>query len=275
MRRHPVATTLLVGLLPNIILSALNVVYNFSQIVGGLSTEAQRLFFGSQILVVNSVAYTIGLGYILATRWQLFGVLSRLAGGELVKPPPSPLLVRRCLRLGAATAAVSACLWAVSGFAFPTWLRFGAGEGTQLLPRDYVHFVVSNLLCGLIAATQSYYVVTFLSVRICYPWLLAARPAADARELPELANLAHLGRIVLGLTVAVPFLALAALLLNDVERDVIGAIAATGFLGCALAYWLDLAIRGDLSALATAINPSGDAFFAGDSVESLLTGSRR
>jgi hypothetical protein len=68
---------------------------------------------------------------------------------------------------------------------------------------------------------------------------------------------------------------LAALLLKEVERDVIGAIAATGFLGCALGYWLDLAIRGDLSALATAINPSGDAHFAGDSVESLLTGSGR
>ena len=74
---------------------------------------------------------------------------------------------------------------------------------------------------------------------------------------------------------SVPFLALAALLLKDVERDVIGAIAATGFLGCALGYWLDLAIRGDVGALATAIHPSGDSLLAGDSVDSLLTGSRR
>ena len=170
-------TTLSLGLQPNIVLSVLNVAYNYSQIVGELSPQAQQLFFGSQILAVNSIAYTIGLGYILLTRWKLFGTLMRLARGQRVDPPPSLELVRRCLRLGLATAVVSAILWAVSGFVFPTWMRFGAGE---ISAKHYVHFVVSNLLCGLIAATQSYYVVTFLSVRISYPWLLQARPR-DAR----------------------------------------------------------------------------------------------
>jgi hypothetical protein len=270
-RRHPVATTLVIGLVPNIVMSALNVAYNYSQIVGALSDEAQQLFFGSQIAAVNSIAYALGLGYIVGTRWRLFGTLARLAGGGKLEAPPSIDLVRRCLRLGAATAVISALLWAVSGFVFPTWLRYGAGE---LSAAHYVHFVVSNLLCGLIAATQSYYVVTFLAVRICFPWLVQARPA-DGRELPELANLARLGRIVLGLTVLVPFLALAALLLNDVQRPVIGAIAATGFFGCALAYLLDLAIRADVAALAAAVNPSSDALLGGDSVESFLGGSRR
>ncbi len=229
-RRHPVATTLAVGLLPNVVLTGLNIAYNYSQIVGQLSAEAQQLFFGSQIMAVNSIAYAIGLRYILATRGRLFGTLMKLARGEKLAAPPSALLVRRCLRLGAATAVISALLWAVSGFVFPTWIRFGTGGTSPISGAQYVHFIVSNMLCGLIAATQSYYVVTFLSVRVCYPWLLEARPA-DSRELPELANLARLGRIVLGLTVMVPFLALAALLLNDVEKGVIGAIAATGFFG--------------------------------------------
>jgi hypothetical protein len=270
-RRHPVATTLVIGLVPNVVMSALNVAYNYSQIVGALSDEAQQLFFGSQIAAVNSIAYALGLGYIVGTRWRLFGTLMRLAGGGKLAAPPSIDLVRRCLRLGAATAVISALLWTVSGFVFPTWLRYGAGE---LSAAHYVHFIVSNLLCGLIAATQSYYVVTFLAVRICFPWLVQARPA-DGRELPELANLARLSRIVLGLTVLVPFLALAALLLNDVQRAVIGAIAATGFFGCALAYLLDLAIRADVAALAAAVNPTSDALLGGDSVESFLGGSRR
>jgi serine/threonine protein kinase len=273
-KRHPVSTTLVLGLLPNIVLSGLNIVYNWSQIVGALGPAAQELFVGSQILAVNSIAYTVGLGYIVATRARLFGTLARLARGEKVEPAPSAELVRRCLRLGAATAVVSAALWTVSGFVFPTWMRYGAAGAGELSAGPYVHFVVSNLLCGLIAATQSYYVVSFLSVRLCYPWLLRARPA-DARELPELANLARIGRIVLGLTVLVPFLALAALLLNDVQRVTIGAIAATGFFGCGLAYLLDLAIRADLGALAAAINPGTDALFASDSLDSLLGGSRR
>jgi hypothetical protein len=178
------------------------------------------------------------------------------------------------LRLGATTAVVSAALWTVSGFIFPTWMRYFADDVARLSGGQYVHFVVSNMLCGLIAATQSYYVVTYLSVRLCFPWLLQARPA-DARELPELSNLARLGRIVFGATVLVPFLALAALLLNDVQRAEIGAIAATGFFGCALAYVLDLSIRADLAALAAAINPGSDGLLSGDSAVSFLTGSRR
>ncbi len=272
-RRHPVSTTILIGLLPNIILSALNVVYNFSQIVDDLGEQARHIFFGEQIMAVNSIAYTIGLGYIVRTRWQMFRTLQKLARGEQLAEPPSYEVMRRCLRLGAATAGVSAALWTVSGFVFPTWLRFGATEA-PISAAAYVHFVVSNMLCGLIAATQSYYVVTYLSVRVCFPWLLQAR-GPDARVLPELAHLARLGRGVLGLTVAVPFLALAALLLNEVARDVLGAIAATGFLGCVIGYWFDLAIRADLGALATAISPSGDALLSGDSVESLLGDSRR
>src|SRR5262249_25876937 len=128
--------------------------------------------------------------------------------------------------------------------------------------------------CGLIAATQSYYVVTFVCVRFCYPWLAQARPA-EARELGELANLARVGRIVLGLTVAVPFLALAAVVLIDVGRLVIGALAAIGFLGCALAYLLDLAIRADLAALLAAMNPGGDPFHSADALDSFLSSSRR
>jgi hypothetical protein len=270
-RKHPVATTLSIGVMPNVVMCVLQIAYNSSEIMGSLSEQAQQLFFGAQILVVNAIAYSIGLGYIIRSRWKLFGVLTRLSRGERLDPPPSMQLVRRSLNLGAATAGITAGLWTVSGFVFPAWLRFGAGE---MAAGYYIHFIVSGLLCGLIAATQSYYVVTFLSIRVCYPWLLGSKPA-DARELPELARLARMGRFVLGITVLVPFLALAALLLNDVERGVIGAIAATGFFGCALAYWLDLVIRGDLSALAGAINPAGDALLAGDSVESLMSGSRR
>jgi len=103
--------------------------------------------------------------------------------------------------------------------------------------------------------------------------MLSKRPDAPGARM-QLARLAWIGRIMLGLTVVVPFLALGALLLNDVDRAVIGMIAAISFLGCALAYPLDLLIRGDLAALASAVNPGRDALLAGDSIDSLLSGSR-
>ena len=64
-------------------------------------------------------------------------------------------------------------------------------------------------------------------------------------------------------------------MLINFERSVIAALSGIGLLGCGLAYWLDLVIRGDLTALAGTMNPGGDALLAGDTIDSLITGSRR
>ncbi|MBI3838583.1 MAG: serine/threonine protein kinase [Planctomycetia bacterium] len=273
VKRHPVASTLLFGLLPNIVMCVLNIAYNWKEIVDRLgSPDDERAFF-NLILGINSIAYTLGLGYVFYTRGRLFVTLGRLARGQKTEPPPSTDLVRRALTFGAATAMVTALLWTVSGFVIPAWIHYGAGSTSRLSPEHFRHFVVSNLLCGMIAATQSYYVVTFFSVRFGYPWLLQARPA-DARDVSDLADLARRGRLFLGLTVAVPFLALSALVLLNFDRAVIGILGAIGLVGCGLAYLLDLTLRGDLAALTASMDPGGDPLFAGEPPDSFLTGSR-
>jgi eukaryotic-like serine/threonine-protein kinase len=214
------------------------------------------------------------LGYIYLTRGKLFLTLFRLARGEKPAAPPSAELVGRCLTLGRATAGITAALWAVSGFVFPAWIHLGAGTTSQLSSEHFAHFVVSNLLCGLVAATQTYFVVTFFAVRFCYPWLVRAR-VPDAREIGDLSTLSRRGRNFLALTVSVPFLALLALVLINFERSVIAALSGIGLLGCGLAYGLDMVIRGDLTALAGTMNPGGDALLASDTIDSLMSGSRR
>ncbi len=274
LKRHPVSSTILIGLLPNIVMCLLNIGYNWQGIMGSLSPEDQRIFFDFEFLIgVNSVAYTIGLGYVFFSRHTLFRLLTRLARGDKVEPP-SDDLVRRCLTFGAATAVITAILWTISGFLIPAWILYGAGDQSQITAEQFAHFIVSNLLCGLIAATQSYYVVTFLSIRNCYAWLIRARPA-DARNVHELADVARRGRIFLALTVSVPLLSLPALVLIDFNRYATAALGGVGVVGCGLAYLLDLAIRGDLAALAAAMNPGGDALMAGDTLDSFLTGTRR
>jgi len=273
LKRHPVAATLTLGLLPNVFMCIVNIIYNWIEIVDKLSPQDQRVFY-TQIVGVNVIGYTVGLGYICLPRMGLFKTLNQLVRGQSVAPPPPIEMVRRSLMMGTATAIVTAVLWTISGFAIPTWMHYGAGPTSQLSSAHYLHFVVSNLLCGMISSTQSFYVVSYLSVRFCYPWLFQARPP-DARDLPELSRLSRIARVFFGFTLSVPFLALGALLMIDVGRAVIGALAAIGFLGCVLAYVLDLAIRADLSALAAAMNSSGDALAAGDSFDSTLAGSRR
>jgi hypothetical protein len=278
-KRHPVRATLLLGLIPNLVMCVLNIFFNNWAIIPHLGPEDQHVFFSFQIVAVNAVAYTLGLGYICHSRFQVFRTLSRLARGEKVEPPPSSQEVRCCLTMGEATATITATLWTISGFVFPAWMQFGAGSMSRVSESDYTAFIVSQLLSGMIAATQSYYVVTFLCVHDCCPWLLKTRPV-DAREVNDLADLARRGRIILGLTFSVPFVALLAVLSLSglgilVERDdrvVLGALCGIGLVGCGLAYFLDLAIRADLAALSAAMNPSGDAL--GDAPDSFLTSSR-
>ena len=271
-KRHPVLSTVLFGVLPNVALSGLNVTYNWEEIINRLSPEDKQVFL-LQIVTINSIAYAIGLGYVCSTRAGVFGSLFRLARGASLAVAPSLTSVRRCLTLGLATAGITALLWAISGFIFPAWMQFNAGATSTLSAEHYRHFIASNLLCGMIAATQSYYVVTFFSVRYCYPWLLKARPA-EADELSLLADVARRGRIFLGLTVSVPFVALSALVLINFDKSSIGALGGLGLFGCALAFGLYLTTQADLAALASAMNPSGDAFAGGDSLDSFLTGSR-
>jgi len=272
-KRYPVAATIACGLIPNIICCVLNIVYNWAEIVGRLSIEDQRVFFQFQIIGVNSVAYTVGLGYIVATRGKLFAALGRLARGETVTGD-GPVLVRRLVTFPTAAAAITALLWTISGFVIPVWLHYGAGDASKLSAEHYRHFIVSNLLCGMIAATQTFYVVALFAVRYCYPWLIRGR-LTGVDSVSELAALAQRSRTFLALTVSVPFFALSALVLINFDRIVIGLLGAIGLIGCGLAYWLDQAVRGDLSALVGAVHPSADPLLADETLDSFTTGSHR
>ena len=273
IKRRPVRWAIFVGLLPNIVLSILNVAYNWQGIVNQLSGEEQRVFLQSQLTIVNLILYVSGLSYVIYSRGRVLSTVMRLSGGKKVDPAPRELM-RKCLTLGSAVAILSAVLWAVSGFIFPAWMQFGAGPESRLSPDHYAHFVVSNLLCGTIAATQTYYVVTFMALRYFYPWLMQTR-TPDADDAADLTDLIRRGRIFLGVTLSVPFIAISAVVFINFDRWVIAGLGGVGLIGCALAYFLDLTIRGDAAALAAAIKPGSDPLLATDSVDSALAGSRR
>jgi serine/threonine protein kinase len=276
-KRHPVTTTLTIGLLPNFVMCVLNVLFNGFKVMPQLSEEQQRVFFDFQIITVNLVSYTIGLGYICYTRMPMFRTLARLARGEKAEPPSDEML-RRCLKMGQATGVVTAALWTIVGIIIPAWLAFA--DSANPVPQSiFTAFILSLLLSGMIAATQSHHLVTYLCVHYCCPWLLKARPV-DAREVSDLAALAQRGRVILGLTFSLPFVALIAVLLLSAfgmltqsdDRVALGALCGVGIVGCALAYVLDLSTRADLTAFAGAMNPGGEALT--DTRDSFLTGSR-
>jgi serine/threonine protein kinase len=273
-RRLPLWALVIAGVLPNIALSVLNIAYNWNEIVRQLTPENQNLFFNVQLFWVNLPAYTIGVAWVLLSVWPLVLGLRAASNGLPISVDRLPDLRARCARIGDIAALVSGFEWLVSGFVFPAWLHAHATGETPLNVQHYLHFIGSQLLCGLIAATLTFFFVTFVAVRICYP-LLMQRQLAAPEEVESLVRLGRRVWLYFGLAVCVPFLAVMLLVVIASERSAIGILGGVGMIGFGLSFWLSLAIRSDLAALAAAINPAGESLTGGgESSESFWTMSR-
>jgi hypothetical protein len=113
----------------------------------------------------------------------------------------------------------------------------------------YLHFMVSLVLCGLMAAAYPFLMITFLSVRVFYPPLFQAHaPGAE-----DLTGLERMGRLVwryLLLAASVPMLAVAVLVLVGSNSQLaLGVLSAGGLTGFGLAFWLSRLIEEDLGVL--------------------------
>ncbi len=273
-KRYPVVTTIVCGLLPNMVMCLLNIAYNNRQMIKDLDAAVVPVF-QQAVAVINTIGYAIGLSTTLLVGRPAFRAVSQLARGKKPDPPVGPAALGRCLWIGDTAALVAAALWIVSGPIFPLWIELSVGPSSGVTLETYVHFSISDALSGLIAATQCFYAMTFLVLRFCYPRLLQAGPI-EAGELRRLESLAWRSRVYFGLAVAVPFIAVtAAAFMDRSDRMPIAVLGGVGLVGFGLAYFFDVSLRGDLAALASVISPSGDSLGAGDSLDSFLTGSRR
>ena len=114
----------------------------------------------------------------------------------------------------------------------------------------YVHFLLSLVVCGLIAAAYPYFLVTFLAVRVFYPALLGPdgpRPS-DAAAINRVER--ELGRYRAAAT-AVPLLAVALLASRGASNPVaVVVLSVAGLLGVGLAHLIEGLTRANLAALA-------------------------
>ena len=255
------------GLLPNVVCSVANIYYNGGQIIQQLENQEQvKGVFHVHIVLVNSIAYGLAIYLVLTRFWPVIRAAKDLAAGKAVDATKIPQLRRRCLRLGEYAAWLSAIEWAVSGLLLSNGMQLGTG---QTMSWDfYTHFIVSQLLWGAIAAVLTFFCVTYVAVHNFYPWLLPAQ-ATEADEAEQLISLGKRLWIYFGVAGAVPLIAvtLAALLTisQDTARTHIVVLGISGLVASGLSFWFSLAIRGDLSALTTLIDPGGQSL--GNSAE--------
>lgn len=262
VRRQPLLFLLAAGLLPNAIGSVLNIFYNWTAVVETLPVAAHAVFRERQTMPLNFVTYSLGIGTCILIAWPVLRALRQLRHGETPPAERCSKLRIRCLRLGEWIALTTFALWAGLG----TVVAFGLRE--YLRPAHYAHLTLSHVLCGLIAATLAFFIVTFVSVRALYPWLM--RPGTETSA--DLDSLLGLGRriwLYFGLAVSVPFMSVILLVSIDSPlRRVTALLGLVGFVGFAVAFRLALAIRHDLAALAVVTSPAGEQLSSSETWDS-------
>ncbi len=262
MRRYATVAVLVLvagGVLPNVVASLLNIPYNYDQIVSRLPQSAQLVFRGPVILWVNAIAYSAGTALMLSLAWPVVRGTARVGRRVELATEELRALRRRALVLGDYMALTTLGLWLISGVALPMGIRLGVREETSLNRADWLHFLTSQALCGLMAATLSFFLIEFLMVRVFYPVLLV--PNSTSKD--DLESLVALGRRIwlhFGLAVLVPFLAVIVLVFLDLDRKAIfGWLGGVGLAAFGISFLLAQTMRNDLVALSAAVSPEGDS----------------
>lgn len=245
--RHPIMA-LAVGV-PNALAILYSYNHNRTLIIDKLDAQAQHRF--DQIaLATYAVCFLIGF---VATNLLLAGLWSIARGLREGRSYDSATLARAradTLRLGRRNVLTCFALWAIAGVAVPVSVRV---SGNQITAASYVHFFLTQIVCGAIAMAYPYFLVSFYAMRSLYPMFVphGGLVAEDARRLRQLdADSTYF----LALAAAVPLLGVVGATFIPPEDipavivplRVLCAGSAVAFVGV---YWLFRTLEKDLAAL--------------------------
>jgi hypothetical protein len=180
MLRRPFLWLILLVLIPQFIGSAVNITYNFTQIVDYLS-ESQKQLFNQLVMGYNAVVYPIALTLFVLMIRPAWVCWSALARGEYLSADDVETARHKALRLPVRIAGLVAFGWFPGGVLFPAVI-FAMEPPLRL--QMAAHFVASFWMSGLIALAYSLCGVMFIVIRGLYPalWLDAKGFAERARR---------------------------------------------------------------------------------------------
>ncbi|MDA1196099.1 MAG: hypothetical protein O2894_13090, partial [Planctomycetota bacterium] len=245
-------------LVPNALLSALNVSFNVKAVVPDEKLDA----FMQQVTIVNGLAFPLGIAIFAWVGWALRRVLRARVKGEPTEPEARSKARERGLRLGGTMAGVILPLWIIGGLVFPAWQHMQDGTADH---QAWFNFSVSNAMFGLLAATLSFFLIHAVVARVFLPRLIVPGDVDEENAARMLRLRRRLAWYFAGCTV-VPFASVVLLAVGPNSMvDMGGAFMTLGLMG-ALAFGLAMAasaqIRGDLEALGRALAAPRDRFRA-------------
>jgi hypothetical protein len=189
--------------LPTLAGSAVNVWYNLSQVVRGLTASQQEMFW-SMVTAYNVVVYPVAVAlfawavFRVRRNWRAMHGVAPLAGGQAAEAR------RKALALPLWVAGLMVCGWLPGGVLFPAAIQIST---EPLDVRTWMHFIASFTLSGLIALAYSLCGSQFVVQRALYPRMWDDVRYFTATSRQELAPMAARLGWIQGLAGSIPLLA--------------------------------------------------------------------
>lgn len=207
--KHPILSVVLAGLIPNALTAVFNLFYNKYRFDNDPELKGAAEQFWKVVNWVNPIAFTIGIAIGTWAAIKIFRLLQSDKPGEALEG------TSRVLKFGQFVALMLLAIWSASGIAFPLSIGEFGGHSFDF----YLHFFLSLALCGIVATTYPYMLITALAVRYFVPALVRNGVITGPRRV-DLLQTARRNKFFLMTSILVPMLGIwlvVAFVKNDEE----------------------------------------------------------
>lgn len=179
--KFPLLSLIPINMPPLAIWGAINLQYNLDQLIEKFGDDAEAKAAMLQVFIkmcwfVNSTFYPIGIILVLLYMAPVSAAIRRYRKeGAAMDPATVNIARRRVLWWGSCLAWVAGIEWILAGIVFPVCIHiFLPAEHGPVPASFYLHFVVSQTLCGFMSLSLPWLATTWVTLRAHYPALLGA-----------------------------------------------------------------------------------------------------
>jgi eukaryotic-like serine/threonine-protein kinase len=162
--RRPLTWLVALHVLPQVVASVINYIYNFTQAVHTEVSEYHGLYVKIAI-VYNSITYVTVISLIVIVLRPIWRCWQALEGTGPVSDEQVAIARQKVLRLPIWFASITACGWYIGGLILPPIIYFTFRD-----PKSHLtDFMLAHCVCGLIALAYSTCGELFVILRVFYP----------------------------------------------------------------------------------------------------------
>ncbi len=164
--RHPILVMLAFALLPHFVGTFQNVIYNAVELK---LNEKQHRIFTMLVIGYDLLAYSVCVTIAIRLLRRLYRDLLQVQIGGAT-PDQFDAVRNRALDLGRWGIGLAFVGWLPGSILFPLVIDHFGGE-VRLTTSQYVHFLISFVLSGIVGMVYSYYGILYVVLRGLYPYL--------------------------------------------------------------------------------------------------------